>query len=172
MIALKEKVISASLLLSNNTNLHKHYSHVPFSFRNIHVKPWYRSNPMLKVTHNGWAGGEVRNPRSVARDVSGVLVVCRWMWDVLPRSYWSVLRHRLRELTHWYVPIVMCLALPRSVLLGYLWLSPLKQVNNSRTRSVTLVCCLLDQPAIPRPTNYTLVKISSLVGEISISTPF
>lgn len=34
---------------------------------------------MLKVTHNGWAGGEVRNPRSVARDVSEVLVVCRWM---------------------------------------------------------------------------------------------
>lgn len=68
--------------------------------------------------------------------------------------------------------IVMCLVLPRFVLFGYLWLSPLKQVNNSRTRSVTLICYLLNQPAIPRPANYTLVKISRLVGKISTSTPY
>lgn len=31
---------------------------------------------MLKVTHNGWAGGEVRNPRSVAS------TVVRYWWSV------------------------------------------------------------------------------------------
>lgn len=131
--------------------------------------PIYRSNPMLKGESHwvGWGRARWVPGMSVGYgwSVAGCETYCR---DPIGQRYVIALESYLSVMCS----IVMCLVLPRFVLFGYLWLSPLKQVNNSRTRSVTLICYLLNQPAIPRPANYTLVKISRLVGKISTSTPF